>query len=155
MPVSPRRWARRSRGRSPRTLHARRAPAGGLERGDALVEAALTLPVLLMVALAVVQFSLYAHARHVVAAAAQEGARTAAVEGGSLEEGVAYAQELLRAGLGRHADEVALRATDDGQVVTVSAGGQLRMVIPWVADAGLPLSAHAAIVKERFRPGGS
>ena len=129
------------------------APAA-LERGDALVEAAITLPILLMVALAIVQFSLYAHASHVVVAAAQEGARAAAAEGGSLEEGVAYAQDLLRAGLGQRAEGIGLRGTDDGQSVTLSATGHLPMVIPWVADGGLPLSATAAVAKERFRAGG-
>ena len=125
------------------------------ERGDAVVEAAVTLPLLLIVALALVQFALYAHARHVVAAAAQEGARAAAAEGASLEEGVGYAQDLLRAGLGQTAGSISLRAVDDGQQVTVAAAGQLPMVIPWVADAGLPLSATAAVAKERFRAGGA
>ena len=127
----------------------------GFEKGAALVETAITMPLLLMVALAIVQFALYAHAGHVVAAAAQEGARVAAASGGSLEEGVALAQELLRAGLGPKAGEIGLRATDDGQVITVSATGQLGVVIPWTVDAGLPLSATASISKERFRAGGA
>lgn len=126
-----------------------------LEGGSTVVETAVTLPLLLMVTLALVQFAVYAHATHVVAAAAQEGARAAAAEGASLEEGVAYAQELLRAGLGQTAGAVGLRAEDDGQSVTVSATGELRTIIPWVAGAGLPLTARAAVSKERFRAGGN
>lgn len=129
-------------------------PTRSLERGDALVETAITLPILLIVALALVQFALYAHASHVVTAAAQEGARTAAAEGATLEEGVAYAQALLRAGLGQTAETIGLRAVDDGRSVSISATGRLRMVIPWVGDSGLPLSATASLAKERFRAGG-
>jgi hypothetical protein len=108
-----------------------------------------------MVALAVVQLALYAHAGQVVAAAAHEGARSAAADGGSLEDGVALAQQLLRAGLGPSAGAIGLRATDDGQRVTLSATGQMPLVIPWAADAGLPLSSTAAVSKERFRAGGA
>ena len=127
---------------------------GTVERGSAVVETAITLPILLIVTLAVLQFALYAHASHVVAAAAREGARTAAADGASLEEGVAYAQDLLRVGLGQTGDVIGLRAVDDGQSVTVTATGHLSMIIPWVADAGLPLHAQAAVAKERFRAGG-
>jgi Flp pilus assembly protein TadG len=132
-----------------------RRAASGAEGGQAVVEAAVAFPVLLMMALALVQFALYAHAAHVVAAAAQEGARVAAAEDGALEEGVAQAQALLRAGLGPTADGVSLRAAEDGQAVSLAVTGQLRLVIPWSADASLPLSARAVVAKERFRAGGA
>ena len=140
--------SRRATGAGPRRF---REP---LERGDALVETAVTLPLLLLVTLALVQFSIYAHAQQVVAAAAQEGARVAAADGQVLESGVSHAQALLSAGLGQSARGVALRAADDGEAVTVDAWGQLRLVVPWVGDASLPLSARAVVSKERFRASG-
>ena len=124
------------------------------EAGEALVEGAITLPVLLLVAVALVQFALFAHARHVMAAAAQEGARVAAAEDQTLADGVAHARALLEAGLGHTATAVSVHAWDDGQAITTTATGQLRLVIPWVADASLPLSAQAVVSKERFRAGG-
>lgn len=124
------------------------------ERGQALVETAITMPLLLLVALALVQFSFFAHAQHVVTAAAREGARTAATEGLTLDDGVTHAQRLLEAGLGRAASEVDLRAERDGEAVLFLATGRFRLAIPWVADVSLPLSARALVVMERFRPGG-
>ena len=132
-----------------------RSAAGCTAPGQAVVEAAVAFPLLLMMALALVQFALYAHAAHVVAAAAEEGARVAAADDGSLQDGVAQARALLRAGLGPSASGVDLRAADDGQAVTLAVTGQLRLVIPWSADASLPLSARAVVAKERFRAGGA
>src|SRR5689334_14542308 len=84
---------------APRVIAASNQVARG-ERGQALVEAAVAFPLLLMMAIALVQFGLYAHASHVVMAAAQEGARVAAAEDGGLHAGVAQAQAVLQAGLG-------------------------------------------------------
>lgn len=121
-------------------------------RGQAMVEAAVTFPLLLMVALGLVQFALFVHARGVVTGAVQDGARVAA-EGRTLGEGVAHAGDVLRAGLGRSASSVAVRGTDGGDTVAVEARGRLRTIIPWVADATLPLEARAVVSKERFRVG--
>src|SRR3712207_5746390 len=90
---------------------ARRGVGTG-ETGQGTVEAAVAFPLLLVVAVALVQFALYAHAQHVVVAAVQEGARVASGEGRTLGEGRAYAEALLRAGLGRHADTVSLSAAE-------------------------------------------
>lgn len=121
--------------------------------GQALVEAALAFPLLLLVALGLVQFALFAHAQHVVTGAAQDGARVAAAEDGTVEDGVAHAQAVLRAGLGRSAEEVTVQGVGDGESVAIEARGRLRMIIPWVADATLPLEARSMITKERFRAG--
>lgn len=127
--------------------------AGADHRGQALVEAALAFPLLLMAALGLVQFALFAHAQHVVTGAAQDGARVAAAEDGTVQDGVAHARAVLRAGLGRSADDVTVRGTDSGDSVAIEARGRLRMIIPWVADATLPLGARSVITKEQFRAG--
>jgi Flp pilus assembly protein TadG len=146
-------------------LGARWRPAGpGLpvrracqaESGQALVGAALTFPLLLLVAVALVQLALYTHARNVVAAAVQDGALLAAAEDATLEEGWAHAQTLLEAGLGPSAARLrlALSETPGRELVVAEARGGLRLVFPWVSDVTLPLDARASARREDFRPGG-
>jgi hypothetical protein len=101
-----------------------------------------------------VQFALFTHAQNVVLGAAQEGARVAAAADRTAEDGAAATVRLLQAGLGRSAAGVSVQAVDGGDVVAVEAIGRLRVIIPWAADATLPLHARAVVAKERFRPGG-
>ena len=65
--------------------------------GQALVEVALVFPLLIVTSLGVLQVALYAHARDVVLASAQEGARLAAEDGRGLEDGYARVATLARA----------------------------------------------------------
>jgi hypothetical protein len=139
--------------RPPRTP--RRALPSGPESGQAMVETAIAFPLLLLVAIGLVQFALYTHAQHVVLAAVQEGARVAAAGDRTIGDGAAYAETILRAGLGQGAAGIAVRAVDGGDAVAVEATGGLRLILPWAADATLPLDARAVVAKERFRPGGS
>ena len=76
------------------------------ERGQAMVETALAFPLLLLVAVGLMQFALFYHAQNVVVGAVQDGARVAAAEDRSVDEGLAHAQALLRAGLGPSASAV-------------------------------------------------
>jgi Flp pilus assembly protein TadG len=138
---------------APGRARARRGPVGPGAAGQALVETALAFPLLLVAAIGLLQVALYVHALNVVTGAVQEGARVAAAEDRTLGDGVAHAQALLRDGLGRGAGDVALKGTDGGDAVALEASGQLRAVIPWTADAGLPLRARAVVSKERFRAG--
>ncbi|MBI4496655.1 MAG: pilus assembly protein [Chloroflexi bacterium] len=131
----------------------RAAVLSGSERGQAMVEAALAFPLLLLVAIGLVQFALFYHAQNVVTGAVQDGARVAAAEDRTLEEGIAHANALLRAGLGRSAGEVTVGGIDGGDAIAVEARGRLRTIIPWVADATLPLWARSVASKERFRAG--
>lgn len=118
-----------------------------------MVEAALAFPILVAVAIALLQFALYYHAQTVVTGAAQDGARVAAAADRTVADGVAHAQALLDAGLGRAAADVGLQGLDGADAVAVEARGRLRAVIPWVVDATLPLQARAVVSKERFRVG--
>ena len=121
--------------------------------GQALVEVAVAFPVLLVVAIALVQFAVFSHAQNVVTGAVQEGARVAAAEDRTLAEGTGHARALLRAGLGPSAGQVGIEGREGGDVIVVEARGQLRTFVPWVAHATLPLGARAVIEKERFRVG--
>lgn len=122
-------------------------------RGQALAEAAIAFPVLLIVAIGLVQFALFYHAQNVVTGAVQDGARVAAAEDRTIGDGIAHTQALLRAGLGRSAGAVSVRGEEGAEAVAVEARGQLRTIIPWVADVSLPLGARSVMGKERFRAG--
>lgn len=115
-----------------------------------MVEFALAFPLLVLVALALVQFALYVHAENVVVGATQDGARVAAEADRSISDGVATTQTLLQAGLGADASAVAVRGSDDGATVTIAASGSLPLTLPAVASASLPLHAQASISKESF-----
>jgi Flp pilus assembly protein TadG len=121
-----------------------------------MVETAVAFPILLIVALVLVQFALFYQAEGVVTGAVQDGARVAAAEDSTLADGVAHTQELLHAGLGRSAGQVAVQGSDGGSTVTLQAHGHLDLIVPWIGSANLPLQARSTISKERFRvgPGG-
>jgi Flp pilus assembly protein TadG len=126
------------------------------ESGQALVETAVAFPLLLIVALVLVQFALFYQAEGVVTGAVQDGARVAAAENSTVGDGVLHTRALLQAGLGRSAGQVAVQGNDGGSTVTIQARGRLRLIIPWIGGASLPLQARSTISKERFRvgPGG-
>jgi len=123
---------------------------GRWQQGQALVETALAFPVLLIVALALVQFALFTHAENVVTGAVQDGARVAASEDRTIGDGIAHTQALLRGGLGQEAGRVQIRGVDGGDAVSIEARGHLTLIVPWVADATLPIGAKAVVQKERF-----
>ncbi len=122
-------------------------------RGGALIETALAFPVLLIVALGLVQFAIFVHAQLVVAGAAQDGARVAASEDRGLAEGITRTQVLLQAGIGEHANGVEVRGSADDDAVAVEVEGRIRTIIPWVVETSLPLHARSVVSKERFRAG--
>jgi len=133
-----------------------RAPTDGGEKGQALVETAIAFPILLMVALALVQFALYVHAEGVVTGAVQDGARVAAAEDSTLGDGILHTEALLRAGLGRSAGDVTVQGAAGSDTVMIEAQGHLHLIIPWVGGGSLPLHARSTVSRERFRvgPGG-
>lgn len=118
-----------------------------------MLETAIAFPLLLIVALGLVQFALFYHAQNVVIGSVQDGVRVAAAEDRMVADGVAHAQALLRAGLGSSASEVNVHGFDGGDVVIIEAEGRLRLIIPWVEGAAVPLRARAIMSKERFRVG--
>jgi Flp pilus assembly protein TadG len=121
--------------------------------GEAIAEAALVFPLLIMVALGLIQFTLFVHAENVVTGAVQDGARVGAESDRSVGDGLSDTQAILQAGLGPTASRIAVQGSDDGEVVTIAASGGLPTIIPWVATVTLPLHAQATVSKERFRAG--
>jgi Flp pilus assembly protein TadG len=79
-----------ARGRGSHAIAARRD-----QRGSVSTELVVVTPVLLLLVMLVVQFALWQHAQHIAQAAAQRGAETARVEGGSDAEGRVMTQAAL------------------------------------------------------------
>ena len=122
--------------------------------GQALVETALVLPLLIVVSLGLLQVALYAHARDVLLSAAQEGARRAAEDGRSLEDGYARVAELARAGLGTTVRPLVTRGRLDLEQVEVTIDTSLSPILPLPLADGLPVHVRASVTRERFRPNG-
>ena len=122
--------------------------------GQALVECALVMPLVVTLSLGVLQVVLYAHARAVLISAAQEGARMAAEDGRSVDQALARAHDLVDAGLGQSVNPVRMDASADDELVTFTLDTELRAILPVPLVGELPLHARAAIARERFRPGG-
>ena len=123
------------------------------EGGGSTVELAIALPLLLLVLLGAVQFGLVVHARSVTQTAAVEGARAAAAEGRSLEEGAARTRDVLESGLGATGQAFTVEAAEQGEAVVVEAHGSYPLFIPWVTDLSVPLEATAEVWREDFRAG--
>lgn len=112
------------------------------------MELVLLTPLLLVCVLVVVQFALWQHARLVMLAAAQEGARAARAQGATAEDGRVRAQDYI----GRIGPDLVSapiidvdRTIDE---VTVTIRGQAVNILP-----GIPLRVTATSVGpvERFR----
>ena len=121
-------------------------------RGQSLVEVAFVLPLLILAATGVVQFSLWMHAEGIVTAAVQDGARIASSEAGTLEQGSAAARSLLRDGLGPNAALVRLVPSQDASTVRFEASGTLPAIFPWGPVTTIPLHASASMARDRFVP---
>jgi Flp pilus assembly protein TadG len=122
---------------------------------QALVESALVLPLVVVLTLGVLQVVLYAHARAVLTSAVQEGARLAAEEGRSLDEGYLRARALVAAGLGTSVEPLRLIGTQDDELVALQVEAALQPILPLPVVGGLPIYAQSYVARERFRPGGA
>jgi len=123
------------------------------QSGASTVEAALVLPLLFMALIGVVQFALVHHAQTVAETAAIEGARLAAAEGYSLQDGASRTRHVLEAGLGPTGAAFAVGVEVSGDVVITRASGEYRLFIPWVTSLSVPVEAQAEVWREGFRHG--
>jgi Flp pilus assembly protein TadG len=122
---------------------------------QALVESALVIPLAILLSLSLLQVVLYVHALDVLTTAAQEGARLAAEDGRSADDGLDRAQTLVAAGLGQSVAPLVVHVTLDEQLVTVEASAAMRPILPLPVGDGLPLHVVSRVSRERFRPGGA
>jgi Flp pilus assembly protein TadG len=132
-------------------VHARRL------RGDegATTELVIAAPAFLFMIMLIVQAGLYFHASSVASAAAQEGARAATVQGGSIPEGRQVADDFVRALAPRLLDDVEVDGhyVDGGELVRMTVRGDVTEVfkLPGV-DLDFTVQETSEGVIERFRP---
>ncbi len=115
------------------------------DRGSAVVEFALVTPLLLLVALAVLQVTLALHVRSTLTAAAAEGARAGALAGAGLGVAESRTRDVLDGALGGDAAQaiVATRAQLDGvEVVRVRVTARLPL-LGTLGPTALTVEGHA------------
>jgi hypothetical protein len=131
---------------------------GGKQRrraaGQALVETALVMPLLIVLSLGLLQVALYAHARDVLLGAAQEGARLAAEDGRALEDGLTRVNDVARAGLGTTVEPLRTQVRREPETVEIVIDTSLSPILPLPLAGGLPLHVRASMSREHFRPNG-
>jgi Flp pilus assembly protein TadG len=118
------------------------------DRGEAVTETVILVPVLLLLIMLVIQFGLWYHAEHVVQAAAQEGARAARAQGATADDGRARAEAFVAAAGGQTVRSTAVTADRSPDTVTVRVTGEASMVVPGLH---LGVSASATSPVEEFR----
>ena len=115
------------------------------DRGSAVVEFALVTPLLLLVALAVLQVILALHVRSTLTAAAAEGARAGALAGAGLAIAESRTRDVLGDALGGDAaqDVVASRTRLEGvEVVRVLVTARLPL-LGTLGPTALTVEGHA------------
>lgn len=115
------------------------------DRGSAVVEFALVTPLLLLVALAVLQVTLALHVRATLTAAAAEGARAGALAGSGLAVAESRTRQVLADALGGDSAEdiVASRTRLDGvEVVRVRVTARLPL-LGTLGPTALTVEGHA------------
>ena len=125
------------------------APARTGERGAATTELVLATPALLFLCMVLVQIGLWFHAVHVARAAAQEGARAARVEGGTVAAGEARTEAFLRDVAPRLIRGVDVVVERDTETARVEVRGEVLEVLPFMR---LAVSGSSEGPVERFRP---
>ena len=124
-------------------------PRGPLaaEGGAAVVEFVLVSAVAVVLAMSLAQLGLFLWERNALMGSLSEGARVAAAEGRSVDDGRRVATELLRRSAGsRVADAVPIQGTQTAGVVVLQAEGTLPSFVPGVP--GLPVRMTARMHEE-------
>ena len=125
----------------------RRGGACAAEGGAAVVEFVLVSAVAVVLAMSVAQLGLFLWERNALMGSLSEGARVAATEGRTVDDGRRVATELLRRSAGgRVADAVPIEGTETAGVVVLRAEGTLPSFVPGVP--GLPVRMTARMHEE-------
>jgi hypothetical protein len=102
------------------------------DRGTGAVEAAIVVPVVMVVFLVVIQMVIWMHAASVVQAAAAQGDRVARAFGSSAQQGIIAARSVVsRFGSGVIHSPVVSSGGAQGGVVVVRVQARVETVLPW------------------------
>lgn len=120
------------------------------ERGAAVVDIVLVVVVLVPLVLGIIQVALVMHVRNTLAAAASEGARYAATQGGSPSAGVARTRNQIDFGIaGGFAQDVVVRRIVVGGVPTVEVVVRARVPALGLGGPGVDLVVEGHAVAEQ------
>src|SRR5215212_11960025 len=136
-----------------RTVRLRALPLVAMrsERGSTSVQMVILMPVLFSVMFLGLQAALFYHARTVAIAAAQEGARAAGSETGSVSEGIAAASAFVaKAGGADVIEGTAVSANRSMTTATVTVRGTSLSVIPGWSPV---IAQSASVPVERLTTG--
>lgn len=123
------------------------------QRGAAVIELAMIMPVVLAVILLVVQFALWFHGRQVTDAAAREGARLARVDTDSWEgDATARADEVLKAVGPKLLDGATVTAWEEGDQRGVEITATAVQVVPLLPSTTFTITSRFGGPIECFRP---
>lgn len=116
------------------------------ERGNAIAEFGLVAPLLVLIALAILQLALFQHVRNVLVDAAGQGARQGALHGAPPDAGAARTAAVIDSALGDGypADVDATTVTVDGAMtVRVTVTAQVPLLGLLGPAGSLEVSGHA------------
>ncbi|WP_433252064.1 TadE/TadG family type IV pilus assembly protein [Streptosporangium sp. CA-135522] len=123
------------------------------ERGVAVIELAMIMPVVLAVILLVVQFTLWFHGRQVADAAAREGARLARVDTESWEsDAKERADEVIKAVGPRLLDGATVTTWQEGDQRGVEITATAVQVVPLLPSTTFTITSRFGGPVECFRP---
>ncbi|WP_239136799.1 TadE/TadG family type IV pilus assembly protein [Sphaerisporangium rufum] len=134
----------------------RRLRRGDGERGASIIELALIMPVVLVVILLIVQFTLVFHGRQVADAASREGARIARSAGtgsaGWQGAAEAKARTIVRTVGPKMLQAVTVRSWQRGDQRGVTVEGDAVAVVPLLPGMSFRISSTFGGPIECFRP---
>lgn len=120
------------------------------ERGAAVVDIVLVVIVLVPLVLGIIQVALVMHVRNTLAAAASEGARYAATQGGSSAAGAARTRSQIDTGVaGGFAQDIVVRRVVLGGVPSVEVVVRARVPALGLGGPGVDLVVEGHAVAEQ------
>jgi len=114
------------------------------EDGQAVVEFALVLPILLLVVLGIMEFGWLFYGNIVITSAAREGARTAVVGGTQTQIETAVKNHTDNAGI----NNVTVQKAVDGDEVSIDVEGDLKPIVGLFLEDPVNVAAEATMRKE-------
>lgn len=116
------------------------------DRGNAVAEFGLVAPLLVLLALAIIQLALFQHVRNVLVDAAGQGARQGALYGAGPQDGAARTADVIDGALGTGypADVSVTTVTVDGALtVEVTVSAQVPLLGLLGPTGSLEVNGHA------------
>lgn len=125
----------------------RASPAAQQDRGASSIEMVLALPIVLTVLFLAVQAGMWFYARSIALAAAQSGARTSAILGSNLDQGLTDARSFATDVGGTTLSGVTVTGARSATTTTVTVTGHTVRLVPFM---DLTVTQTATLPVERY-----